>query len=109
MTLQHLTQAIQDCNNGNLDFNLGEVRAFLFENKWFPLRATINRAAEYSHENNDLTTDRALVQLVYLGMWTRIKDAIFLNQLPIALNDNEKLIESNKLSQTLLDLTNIHI
>ncbi len=105
MILQNLNQATQECNIGALNFNLGEVRAFLFENKWYPLRATINRASELAHENNNLTTDRALVQLVYLGVWTRIKDVTFHNQLPITLNDNEKLFESNKLAQKILILT----
>lgn len=106
MTLQNLHQAIQECNIGALNFNIGEVRAFLFENKWYPLRATLNRASELAHENNELTTDRALVQLVYLDVWTRIKDVTFHDCFPIALKDNDKLIESNKLAGIILKLTN---
>src|SRR5688572_26934882 len=106
MTVIHLNQAIQECNDGQLDFNLGEVRSFLYEKKWYPLRATINRAATLANENNDLTTDRALVQLVYLNLWTRVSDINFQTPFPLEINNNEFLEETKKLSKILFAITN---
>jgi hypothetical protein len=106
MTFQDLNQAIQECNNGHLNFNLGEVRAFLLGNNWYPLSATINRAAEIAHENADLTTDRALVQLVYLGIWMRIEDVTFQNGAPVEMDTNGRLREAKKLAEALIKITN---
>ena len=41
MIIQDLLQAINECNNGQLVFNLGNSRSFLHNKKWYPLRATI--------------------------------------------------------------------
>jgi hypothetical protein len=49
MNLIELEQSIEECNNGQLNFNLGRNRfAFLYKKKWYPLRATVNRAKELS-------------------------------------------------------------
>lgn len=105
MTINHLLQAIDDCNNGHLVFNLGNVRAFLHGKRWYPLRATINRGAEHANENSDLTTDRALVALVYLGVWTRVKDINFENQLPAEAQPDEISEETRRLSKILYQIT----
>ncbi|WP_147367933.1 hypothetical protein [Fibrisoma montanum] len=105
MTLNHLNQAIQECDNGQLPFNTGNIRSFLFDKKWYPLRAVINRAMSLANEPADLTSDRAVVQLVYLGIWTRICDVSFGNPLPIAINQNEKNQEVNSLAKVLVTLT----
>lgn len=106
MTLHHLLQAIQECDNGQFAFNTGEIRAFLFGKKWYPLRATINRAREIANETSDLTTDRALVELVYLNKWTRVSDVLFQNQTPLSIDTNEELKEAKQLSATLNSLMN---
>ena len=38
MNIQDLLQAINECNNGQLVFNLGNSRSFLHNKKWYPLR-----------------------------------------------------------------------
>jgi len=106
MTIHHLSQAMQECTSGHLEFNQGEVRAFLYEKTWYPLRATINRAATIANENNDLTTDRALVQLVYLGIWTRVSDIDFQTQFPVQIGDAEIIRETKELSKVLFKITN---
>jgi hypothetical protein len=99
-------QAIQECDNGQLQFNLGIVRAFLYGKKWYPLRATLNRAATHANEPDNLTTDRALVQLVYLDVWTRVTDINFQTHLPV-LGDVVCLNEEiKKLSRVLFLITN---
>lgn len=101
MTIQDLNQAITECDGGLLVFNLGEARAFLFKNKWYPLRAAVNRACEIAGQEHDLTTDRALVKLAFLGLWTRIQKINFQNQLPVEIAIHEKLNEIKKLADAI--------
>lgn len=105
MTNNHLLLAINECNNGHLAFKLGTVRAFLYGKKWYPLRATINRSMEHANKKPDLTTDRALVALVYLGMWTRIEDKTYENHFPIDAQPNEVSDEIMLLSELLYKMT----
>jgi hypothetical protein len=107
MTIENLINAINECDGGYLTFNLGTVRAFLYKKKWYPLRATINRALELANELSDLTTDRALVKLVHLGLWSRIKDVNFEFQLPVAANLNELNQEIRSLSEILYNTTQL--
>ena len=106
MTIHHLSQAMQECTNGHLEFNQGEVRSFLHGKNWYPLRATINRAATIANESNDITTDRALVQLVYLGIWTRISNINFQTQFPVQIDNDEMIQETKQLSKILFKITN---
>ena len=107
MTLTDLCHAMQDCNNGNLEFNIGEHRSFLHGNRWYPLRATINRAANIANEESNLTTDRALVVLVYLGIWIRIsKIHFFNNNSSVIITEEQKVREVKQISKTLFNLTN---
>jgi len=106
MTLDHLMQAIQDCNQGLLDFNLGNSRSFLWGKSWYPLRATINAAATYAHERNDLTTHSALNEIVGLGIWTRIAEIQYHFSFPVPLRDlsiHEEAMELSKIIITLLN------
>ena len=104
MTIDHLNQAIQECNNGQLLFDTRGLRSFLYDNKWYPLRVVINRAMSLANEPADLTTDRCLVELVYLGIWTRVCDVNFANSLPLAISRDEMNGEIKSLAKTLTRL-----
>jgi hypothetical protein len=77
MTKENIIQAAIDCQNRDLNFNNGNNRSFLFNNKWFPLRAVINRAATIAKEQNNLTTDKAMKILIYLFPYARIRNIKF--------------------------------
>ncbi len=96
----NVTDAIAECDNGNVPFNLGVDRAFLYGRNWYPLRGVINYAKRLAGEA-ELTTDRALVEFVYLGFYLRVQDINFVNALPIPLNDQGIITEAHKLSKTL--------
>ncbi len=100
MNRHHLQQAIHDCNNGVVPFNMGLSRAFLYGNKWYPLRGVVNYAQQLAGEE-ELTTDRALVAYVYLGYYARISDVNFENNFPVILNSNEKMAEAHSISEML--------
>ena len=104
MTLHNLLQAIHQCDNNGLDFNLGSNRAFLFGKKWYPLRATVNRAKEIANEDI-LTTDRALVELVYLGLWNRIADIEFNQHLPVDIDQDKITNEIGSLAKIIFEIT----
>ena len=105
MTLQHFIQAIQECDNGQLQFNLGNPESFLFEKKWYPLRATLRRAAENAGDPEITTTQGALDELVSLGLWTRVKKISFHLRRPVDINQNELIEEVKALSGKLFRLT----
>ena len=104
MTQNELMIAIEDCNNGHLNFNLGYNRAFLFSKRWYPLRATVNHARSIIHET-ELTTDRALLELVLVLPYTRISEIEFVNNFPVELNQNELFEEVKKIAAILNSLT----
>ena len=82
MTYEQLLEAINECNKGLLNFNLGHTRAFLFHKRWYPLRAIVNRAKEQNGENS-LTTDRAQVELSFVLDYFRIENINFENNFPL--------------------------
>ena len=90
--IQNLLIAIEQCNMGLLHFNNGNIRAFLFGKKWYPLRAIINNAYNALGEE-EVTTDRALVALSYLIPYTRIANIHFQDNFPIEINEGEILEE----------------
>lgn len=100
MNEAYLLEAIEQCTNGNVPFNLGRSRAFLYGNHWYPLRAVINYARQLAGEG-ELTTDRALVLLAYLGNNLRVQDINFNNTFPVKLTAAQIIAEANKLAQTL--------
>jgi hypothetical protein len=104
MTLADLQQAINECNNGLLVFNLGNNRSFLYNKKWYPLRALVNRARALNGEN-EVTTDRALLNLSITLDYVRIDEVSFLNNLPVDLNQDEVMIELNNVVSILKSLT----
>lgn len=105
MTTSNLIQSIQDCDNGNIIFNLGNSRSFLFKKKWYPLRAVINNANNLAGENSDLTTDQALVKLVGLGFWTRIENVDYTTNFPVLCSELNTMNEINKLINVLYYLS----
>jgi hypothetical protein len=104
MTEQDLNKAIEECDNGLLIFNLGSHRSFLFKNKWYPLRAVVNRAMQISGKN-ELTTDRALLLLSQVCHYTRIDKVVFREYSPVLLDNSQKMAELKKISSILSDLT----
>lgn len=106
MTIQNLQQAMSDCDTGNIPFNLGHVRSFLNNNKWYPLRAVLNHASVLAAEPGDLTSDKALVSLMYLGVWTRVTDIDYNANFPVAVDPAAITLETRKLINVLHSLTN---
>jgi hypothetical protein len=104
MTKQNLIQAINECNNGQLSFNMGNNRSFLFDKNWYPLRATINRAREINHET-ELTTDRALLELCMTFDYIKIGEVYFINCFPVAINQTEILNEVKCIADILRQLS----
>jgi len=106
MTIAELIQSITECNNGQLDFNLGQNRfAFLYEKNWYPLRATVNRARELSNEGANLTKNEALVELVRILPYTRVDEIEFVNNFPVEISHVERLEEVHRISIILQQLT----
>jgi hypothetical protein len=104
MNKQNLMQAINECNNGQLPFNLGNNRSFLFNKKWYPLRATINRARAINHEG-ELTTDRALLALCTILDYIKIGEVDFTTYIPIEINQSEIINEVKLISDLLKGLS----
>jgi hypothetical protein len=101
MTFNDITTAMNICNQGNVDFNLGHNRAFLYGDKWYPLRGLVNHAKRLAGENDDLTTDRALVELAYLMPYLRIADVQFIDQFPIEIDQLNKMDEIRYLADSI--------
>jgi len=105
MTIEHINQAILDCDAGLVNFNNGNNRAFCYNNKWYPLRAVINRASALGNFSNDLKTDEALKELVYIFDYVKIRDVKYENNNLPNLTDLEKLEEINILSSIIQKLS----
>ncbi len=104
MTIENLNSAIQNCNDGLLEFNNGTLRSFLYGKKWYPLRATVNRA-KFEAGEEEVTTDRSLVELVYLLPYVKVEDKEFNNNFPIEINDEDKFREIDCLSEMITKIT----
>ncbi|KIA99452.1 hypothetical protein OA93_04610 [Flavobacterium sp. KMS] len=105
MTIANLNSAMEICNQGLLEFNKGNaVRAFFYKGKWYPLRATVNKAKMEAGEN-ELITDRALVELAYLLPYIKIEDKAFIDNFPIKIDDENRFQEINYLSDLISKLT----
>ena len=89
-----------------MNFNLrSNLIAFLYKKKWYPLRATVNRAIVKNNETVELTTHNALLELVILLPYTRVEKIEFLNNFPVKINSDDTLVEVNKISIILQQLT----
>ncbi len=104
MTAENLKSAIQTCNDGLLEFNNGIVRSFLYGKYWYPLRATVNKARLEAGQE-ELNTDRCLVELVYLLPYIKVEKKEFNNSFPIEINDGDKFREISYLSEMIIKMS----
>jgi hypothetical protein len=91
MNYESFLAAIHECDAAELQFNLGNRESFLFNGKWYPVFAIINRAAIISNNPQQYTTHHAIVLLTQLLPMARIENVHYLSQDPIELDANSKL------------------
>lgn len=95
---------MQACDQGLLEFNNGFIRAFLFRNRWYPLRAAVNCARRNAGQK-EVNTDRALVELAYLLPYIKIEDVEFKESFPVEIDSGSRLQQIGYLSQLIVELT----
>ncbi|WP_421830352.1 hypothetical protein [Larkinella sp.] len=83
MTLQHLTAAMNDCELGNIHFNLNNRISFLYANKWYPLRAVLIAASKRAQGKKELTTDEARKALLGILPQSQIDVVNYSKHLPV--------------------------
>ena len=106
MQKEHFLKAIEDCNNGLLEFNLGNTRSFLYANKWYPLRKIVNATKALNGDPDDLNTNKAQIELCKFLDYVRVEHEIdFQSKYPIPLKKKEVLEEVNKLSKLIASMT----
>lgn len=106
ITKNNLIQAIQNFNAGNVPFNNRDnLYCFLFENTWYPLRAVINHASALAGENLKYTKNDALVKLVEICDYVKVKQVVIQNNTLVHLNTQEKLEEINDLANIIKKLS----
>jgi len=106
MTKDELVMAIDECNNGQLNFNLGSERfSFLYGAGWYPLRATVNRAREISNESCNLTKDQAMAELIKILPYIRVSEIEFMEVAPVKLKNQEIIHEINILIDMIKNVT----
>ena len=103
MNYNQFLQTIDEFNQGDGQFNHGtSIDAFLFNNKWYPVKAFVNQAL-----TDNSTTHEAIKKVVSLIPYIRIKEDVDFsnsNNLPISLTDQEKMEELRILVQRMNDL-----
>lgn len=106
MNLNHIIESIYDCRNGNLVFNNREdLNCFLYENRWYPLRAVINHASNISNENVEYSKDKALVKILEYFPYVKINQMNIQDNVLPELSNQEKLKEIAILSAMVIKLT----
>ena len=106
ITKNNLIQAIQNFNQGLVQFNNGEnLYCFLFDNTWYPLRAVVNHASNLAGENHEYTKDTALVKMHELFDYIKVKQVAVENNILVNLNTNEKLEDINYLANMIKKLS----
>ena len=98
MNLQDLLQAIDECDNRLLTFNRGYTTSFLYKNKWYPVKATVERVI------GGCNTSQATVELTKTLDYVRIKSVNFTTNLPVTLNDTDIKEEAKKITKILNEL-----
>lgn len=98
--LEHILNSMNICDQGLLPFNNGNIRAFLYGRKWYPLRAVFNHALLEIGENEE-TTDRALARLSYLLHFTRVANIQFDDNFPVEIAGEEIFDEIRTLNQII--------
>jgi len=106
MTHQQFIQAIRDCDNGILNFNKGKKPkvAFLYNGKWYPLHAIVNKANGFIGTKNP-NTHRSLNEISGLHLWLRTEEIKFTNNFPVNITQIEVADEVRQLSKILYQLT----
>jgi hypothetical protein len=90
MTLQEFQFVKTQFDNGNIQIQNADLDAFLFDNKWYPIRSFVNQV--HPETNNHL----AIKTITLLIPYIRIKENVGFqgcNNLPIPINQHEKLEE----------------
>jgi hypothetical protein len=81
MELEHILQAIHDLENGLVNYNNGQTYCFLYDNKWYPIHATINRARLIANVNAEYNLHRCVSEL------HNLLDVVIINQIEIENNN----------------------
>lgn len=106
MNLNHIIKSINECHNGELNFNNREdLNCFLYENTWYPLRAVINNASALAQDGIEYTRDKALVKLLEFFPYVKIKQINIQDNILTELTDSERLEEIACLSSMMIKLT----
>lgn len=82
LKFEHILKAIRDCEEGKLNFYLGDSESFLFEGKWYPLRKIINTAFENTNQNSDYNLYQATMILTKFIPVTTL-NVVYLNNRPV--------------------------
>jgi hypothetical protein len=107
ITTNHIIQSINICNVGNLTFNNGaNLYCFLFESTWYPLKTIINHASVLAFENQEYTTNTALVKMHELFEYVKVKQLAVQNNVLVHLTNEEKLDDINCLATMISKLSN---
>ena len=107
ITKSNIFEAIDICRAGNLDFKNGEkLYCFLYENTWLPLSAIVNKAGRLSGDNSHYTKNSALVILVDLFDYVKVKQVKVENRILIHLSEVEKREEIEHLTEIIKNLSN---
>jgi len=102
MEKKHILQAIQICRAGQMPFNNGEsIYCFLFDNTWFPLRATVSYASQIAGENLEYTKNDAMVKIHDMFEYVKIRQINVQNNILSNINTEEKLLEISVLSSLI--------
>lgn len=91
MELQHLLQAIDDCENGQVEFNnRTDLHCFLYKKTWYPARAVVNHASQIANENNEFNRDGAVMELHKLLSFVRIETINVQNNQLVEISNEDK-------------------
>ena len=105
MTKQHLDEAIEHCNQGNIQFSRGIVHSFQYAGKWYPIRSIVHYASELANERIDWNVYQCLYNLNLMIPYVRVADVEYLYPLPKILSNEEKIHEVRLPTNALDKLT----
>lgn len=94
MTIEQFRQIKSRFDQGLIPIQNAHLDAFLFDNKWYPLRSFVNQI-------HQATNHKAIKELVLLIPYLRIKEDVDFtgcNNYPIQIDNVEKLEELRLLS-----------
>ena len=100
MTHEEFLNNIDLFDQGLINIQNAHLDAFLFNQKWYPLRLFVNQI-------DDLNNHRAIKELVLLIPYLRIKEDVSFhgaNNLPIEISNQEKINELKLVMERINDL-----